>query len=49
MVTKKSKLPAEAIELYNVYIHGGVTAPRLSRGSCRTTPRRSKSPKTTSA
>ena len=25
MVTKKSKLPAEAIELYNVYIHGGMS------------------------
>ena len=25
MVSKKSKLPAEAIELYNVYIHGGMS------------------------
>src|SRR6266851_6481891 len=25
MVTKKTKLPAEAIELYNVYIHGGMS------------------------
>src|SRR5229473_2859237 len=25
MVTKKSKLPAGAIELYNVYIHGGMS------------------------
>ena len=25
MISKKSKLPAEAIELYNVYIHGGMS------------------------
>ena len=25
MESKKSKLPAEAIELYNVYIHGGMS------------------------
>src|SRR5213082_1023439 len=29
MESKKSKLPAEAIELYNVYIHGGPPAARV--------------------
>src|SRR5918999_3042518 len=35
MESKKSKLPAEAIELYNVYIHGGMSRREFMDGAKR--------------
>src|SRR6185437_159385 len=33
MEAKKSKLPAEAVELYNVYIHGGMSRREFLEGA----------------